>query len=312
MERLANSNYYSAKAYYGYKLNRKSRQYKEPPLLIYQMGKVGSRTVHKSLRALKLDMPIYHVHHLTRDYIAQKEERTKKYFYIKNKPRHIERSDPWQLRFLRKQIDKGLNGHKWRIVTLVRDPIAVNISTFFHHFREIEVLDSVYRIKSAYFDFETTIKLGDIEILTELFLEKVDHDRPLKYFDRELKSVFGIDVFASKFPKSKGYNVYEEEPANVLLIRLENLNKCAGDAFKEFLNIEGLTLTNTNRGIKKDYNIIYQMFKDSVVLPNTYIDKMYRSKYMQHFYSEEEIKRFKTRWRTSRNCADANNDVKKV
>lgn len=141
------------------------------------------------------------------------------------------------------------------------------------------------------------VTLEDIDVLTKHFFEKyTDHDFPLKYFDIEFKGVLGMDIFASEFPKSKGYKIYEGEQFDVLLIKLEALNNCGRDAFKDFLNIDEFKLSNTNVGNEKKYSVLYKAFKDSVVLPESYINKMYLSKYMKHFYSEEEIMRFENRW----------------
>ena len=116
------------------------------------------------------------------------------------------------------------------------------------------------------------------------------------FFDQELKAVLGIDVYASEFPKSKGYKIYKEKRSDVLVIRLENLHECAEKAFIEFLNVDRFKMINENVGSEKNYGHIYGMFKDSVVLPDSYIEKMYSSKYMKHFYSEEEIKKFRKKY----------------
>ena len=133
----------------------------------------------------------------------------------------------------------------------------------------------------------------------KISLAKVNHDSPLTFFDRELKIVFDIDVFASNFPKSKGYKIYEGEKADLLLIRLEDLNRCARDAFEDFLNIDKFTLESVNIGSQKKYALIYQKLKESIRLPDAYIDRMYQSKYMHHFYTTQEIQKFETKWRPS-------------
>lgn len=301
--RLAGINYCTARAYYMYRLHQLSHHHKEPPLIIYQMGKVGSRTIFNSLKPLKLDMPIYHTHGLTRSYIAEREIRSKRYFR-KEESNFINLIAPsWKSQYLRKLIDRGFDGKKCKVVTLARDPIAVNVAGFFERIDKVDYADSghMYTIKSIKDEYEFTGRIDDMASLKRIFFEKYAHDEPLTFFDCELKSVFGIDVFESEFPKSEGYKIYEGEQVDVLLIRLESLNECARKAFKEFLNIEGFTLVNINVGSEKDYAYLYQKFKDFVVLPDTYIDKMYSSKYTQHFYSEEEICRFKMRWRSSIN-----------
>lgn len=298
--RLADRNYYFAKAHYMRELRRKQEQHIAPPLVLFQMGKVGSSTIRKSLKALDLDMPIYHTHLLTKARIAKTEKERRKYFRTE---RYSYLKRPWLNQFLRKQIDDGLDGKKWKVVTLTREPIARNISTFFENL-EVKLLDSgdQYEIKSDYYDIDPTIvKLDHMQELIDLFFDRLDHDSPLTFFDRELKEVFGVDVFASEFPKARRYKIYRDEKADVLLIRLENLNDCVCDAFKEFLNIEEVTLIDTNIGSEKVYAPLYERFKDAVVLPESYVERMYTSKYMQHFYSEEEIAKFRAKWRTSGN-----------
>ncbi len=297
MGKLTGINYYTAGAYYKFRLYNSSKRFSGPPLLIYTMGKVGSQTVRDTLKSKKIDMPLYHLHHLKHDYIVAREKRDKKYF------RHRDLQYIWMLQYLRRKLDKGLNNKKWKIVTLIRDPIAVNVSSFFHHVNHVEFLGTQqgYRIKSRYYDFETTVKIQEAGILLKIFLEKVDHDSPVSFFDEEIKKVFGIDVYASDFIKSQGYKIYNGELADVLLIKMNNLNDCANEAFKEFLDLDQVDLVHTNLGSKKPYAPIYQAFKDRVILPDSYINKIYNSKFTQHFFSEEEINVFKETWCTSKN-----------
>jgi hypothetical protein len=293
IRRLAYKNYHSAKAYHNLSFHFSSSRRKEP-LIVFQMGKVGSTTVIRSLEATGLDMSIYHAHVLTQDAMDKVEKTYKKHFsYMSLTPNHL-----WESQYLRKQIDKGLRaGKKWKIVTLVRDPVVRNVSAFFQNL-DVELLDSNhrYRIKSTY-NFETTLDIEDIGKLVELFVETLDHDTPVIWFDSQLKPVFGIDVFASDFPISKGYKIYEGELADALVLRLENLDECARDAFQEFLGLEGFTLMKANVASEKPYYIIYRRFLDSAILPDSYLAEMYTSKYAQHFYSQEEISAFRARWR---------------
>ncbi|GJQ58180.1 MAG: hypothetical protein SCALA701_09810 [Candidatus Scalindua sp.] len=262
------------------------------------MGKVGSRTIFNSLQRLQLDMPIYHTHGLTQNYIDEKEIRSKRYFGT-DESDFIHLTVPWKSQYLRNLIKRGFDGKKCKVVTVVRDPIAVNISSFFERIDKVDFTESwrTYTIKSTKDEYEYKGRIDDMESLKSLFFEKCAHNESLTFLDNELKSVFGVDVFESEFPKSEGYRIYEGEQVDVLLIRLESLNDCAKKAFNEFLNIEDFTLVNINIGSEKDYAYLYQKFKELVVLPDTYIDKMYRSKYAQHFYSKEEIDRFITKWR---------------
>lgn len=295
IEQLAHKNYYTARAHYHYKLHRSDIKYHhKPPLVVYQMGKVGSSTVSRSLKAANTGRHIYQAHFLTPGLIDKYEKKRRNYLGTDREGdlKHI-----WQYQHLNKQLKRGLNGQRWKIVTLVRDPVARNLSTFFEH---IELLPSAtaqqWKLKSIEYDFEMTITNHNLDELIRLFFERCEHDNPLTFFDQEFKPVFNIDLFATDFPIAQGYKIYEAQQVDILLIRLENLNRCAAQAFKEFLDIDNLTIKSHNIGSEKDYADIYQMFKDSIVLPPSYIDWMYSSKFTRHFYSPAEIERFRAKW----------------
>lgn len=295
MRRLAQKNYYTARAHYLHELARLDRQYEEPPILVFQMGRVGSRTVVESLKAVNLDRRIHHFHYLAPDLVDKLEREREEIWFD---PHASAPKMLWLSRYVHRRVKRGLDGRKWKIVTLVRDPIARNVSSFFGQI-EVEPLQSgqKWKLKSKrYCDFEIVVNGNDVSELIEIFFECFPHDAPLVYFDREFKDVLNIDLYASRFPTSKGYKIYEEEEADVLLIRLGDLNDCATEAFKEFLNIANLTLVNTNVGSRKDYANFYRAFRDSVVFPAIYLDKMYSSKFAQHFYTEAELEAFRARW----------------
>jgi hypothetical protein len=296
LRRMLRQNAHLAKMYYHYTLERQCRQYSRPPLLLYQMGKVGSKSLQNSLEAIELDRPLFHVHFLMPERVRQSEKERRKYLGTGKEGllRHV-----WQYEYLLKQMAKGLDGRQWKIVTLTREPIGRNISAFFENL-DVEALDDGhYHIQSDYYGFETVVGLEDVDKLAQFFFERLRHDSPLVFFDQELKRMFGVDVFASEFPKSKGYKIYRDKQADVLLVRVENLSECACDAFHEFLGIEGFALTDANVASAKVYAPLYRRFRESVVLPEAYVEEMYASKYTQHFYSEGEIARFRAKWHTT-------------
>jgi hypothetical protein len=118
------------------------------------------------------------VHDLTRDTLDRDEKLYKKEFAISGfQPRHL-----WESQYLLKQIERGAKCRRWKVVTLVRDPIARNISGFF------QTLQSEFGL-----DYEKAESMDEEDVareLVDIFLEKVTwHDYPLTWFDTELKSV---------------------------------------------------------------------------------------------------------------------------
>jgi hypothetical protein len=177
--------------------------------------------------------------------------------------------------------------------------VSRNLSAFFENL-EVKSSDEGgrYEISSHYYKIPpTTIELNSLEPLSKLFFEKVNHDSADQFFDREIKGVLGVDVFSREFPKSKGYCIYEGEFADILLLRLEDLNRVAREAFREFLDIPDFELTSSNVGSEKGYALLYKKFKEDVDLPDEYLRRRYGSRYMRHFYSAGEIERFQEKWR---------------
>src|SRR5204863_3507104 len=108
---------------------RKELRYRHPdkkfnitaPILIHQMGKVGSSSVYETLLALDLDVPIYHSHVLNKfDEYEQSVKQT--------------RADPAKnIEFLRasralRRILDSKRWDSWSVITLVRAPIPRAIS----------------------------------------------------------------------------------------------------------------------------------------------------------------------------------------
>jgi len=289
---LAEQNYYSAKALWKWKQLKRMQAYGGDPIINYQMGKVGSSTIQSSLESLGLDQPVYHVHFLNPLRVREIERQRREYFRTE-KQGSLRR--PWLSEFLYERIQK--KDRHWMLITLVREPIARNISTFFENLEVTKKAGAAhYAVRSDYYGFDIEVDLENLNPLIALFFDRLVHERPLRYFDDEIRTVYGIDVFESAFPRDKGFKIYQADNADLLLMRLENLDGCADPAFKAFLGIDELALVNTNVASNKVYAPLYKAFKRSICLPQDYVDRMYDSKYTRHFYSDEEIQQFRRRW----------------
>lgn len=259
-------------------------------LVVYQAGKVGSSTIMASLKVLPNIWRVHHVHTLTAEGIATREaiyrkltqERASSYF-----PRacHLLSS-----RYLRKKLptaaDDVLPAARWKVITLVREPIGRNISEFF------QVIDAKLP------NFVTRYNAGALTIdeTVQTFWECFDHDDALHWFDQEIKPVLGIDVFAEPFPKVQGYQIYHGPFADLLLLKLEQIDECAGAAFGEFLGLENFRLVKTNVAEEKAYAAAYKEFKQRIALSPAYLQRMVGSRYVQHFYSDAEIDAMCAKW----------------
>jgi lipopolysaccharide biosynthesis protein len=253
-------------------------------ILVYQMGKVGSKSVFQSLtkyhneRGIPLDA--HHIHFLTdldeMEAIVRRERENPKATL-----RHIAKA--WRLR------ERVLleDGQPWNVISLVREPVARNIATHFHTLHET-IPDWKARMSDGRLD---------LKLLQDLFFSTPSiHSAPIEWFDKQLKPVFGVDVYATPFPHEKGYQIYLDEPrAPTLAIRLEDLDRCSAEAMSEFLGLEDFLLTRANVGAEKDYAEVYEAFK-RIPLPKEYVEATYATKYARHFYTDAERAAFAARW----------------
>lgn len=128
LQSLKRQNYAATKAYSQllWRWKMRSRWPPSNPIVIYQMGKVGSTTIVESLRRSVPERSIFHVHFLSTEGIKIEED-----FYREHLSRigaiHDHLLESW---YLSEQFDKITSDEKYKIITLVREPIARNISAF--------------------------------------------------------------------------------------------------------------------------------------------------------------------------------------
>ncbi|NOH04658.1 MAG: hypothetical protein HND47_23155 [Chloroflexi bacterium] len=252
------------------------------PIIIFQPGKVGSTSIHTSLernyQRSGLFVPIYHAHIL--ENIDQQIEfvsrvRTSASNTVK---KLLKGKD------LRRQIDEHPE-ISWNVISLVRDPVAQKVSALFQLIDEY-IPDWRQRTSSDLIMNMQKILVGQ---------EEFEPERLDSWFDKQIKPIWGIDVLAIPFSSEKGYHIYRDKNLNLIIIRLEDLNRVAKRAFQEFLGFREFEIISTNVGAEKPYHSLYEQFK-KIPIPVSYLEKAYSTKYVQHFYTDDEIAKFRSRW----------------
>lgn len=269
------------------------------PLLVYQMGKVGSSTIVASLHAAPdthARYSVYHVHWLSPERLRYEEE-----LYLSARTQqpagYFHPSYVWAGQHLSRRLRNERDSTKWTVITLLREPISRNISSFFENLETLLGYDFRSRLKEVGIEkvVEDLRQLFAENYLEEGAIERFDAN-PMTWFDKELKKVFGVDVYATPFPRERGYAVYETPRARVLLLRLEDLKVHGGAPVKEFLGSSDFSLVSANQAQDKAYSEIYTAFASELILPISYVETIYRSRYSTHFYSPKELERFRSKW----------------
>lgn len=242
------------------------------PVIVYQMGKVGSRSVVASLQAR--DVLVYHAHSLNAPLLRQR----------------LTEVNPLYTGGLRHWIwlhDYVLQKRNVpvKFITLVRDPIAQNVASFF------ENLDRFTDTPHAYAHYS-------LEQLLDLFYaqNRDSNDYPLTWFDKTIKAVPGIDVFAHPFPQERGYQTLTVGKHALLLLKVEMDDDLMAQAIGEFLGLADFRLLSANIGDEKAYADLYRAFKARVVIREDILDTHYNATYTRHFYTPEEIETMRRRW----------------
>lgn len=244
-------------------------------VFIYSMGKVGSNSLSYTLESAGIDCSSKHYFGGEQLHFFQNHK--------SNWPGKAYRK--WAQFYLRQQPKKV------NIITLVRDPLARNLSMTFFSLERIlyHTLQSKdgRNLKGQNLSRSELIQIG--------FEEQLNHRGPLLWFEEEFGAVVGINVYDFPFDQSAGYSIIEQEHVRVLILKLEKLQSLE-KVIAKFVGLKDFKLRSANRSEKNWYADLYKEFKQNFVPTEEYIQLLYESKFMKHFYSKEEIEQLRKRW----------------
>lgn len=271
------------------------------PILVYQMGKVGSSSVRNSLfRSRDARTAFVFMSH---EYLPVRNRRLDRLALL---PRDrdaldvevrqaravYERFPPWRrltwrfrehlyLRQIYEQIIR--RGRPAKIITLVRDPVAANLSMFF------QIID--HYLGEPYVEGRWSV-----EELAAGFLRTYPHVRPVLWFDVEFAPTTGVDVYSHAFPREAGVQSITRGPLEVLILKCEQPDEVKADAIARFIGLPSLTLVRSNTAASKPYARQYEAVRQALDVPDSLLDEMYESRFARHFYTDGERQAFRARW----------------
>jgi hypothetical protein len=253
-------------------------------LFIFQMPKTGSQTVEASLQDCAVGEQILRCHFLSRQRIAElqgvlgqagssawRQQVEEQICFSKRLSRILRIRN--LLRLCKIKIPK------LKVITAVREPVSLGLSSIFQN--------------SRYF-----VPQPDA-LSAELCNEILQRPRMLSsledWFDLELKPVTGVDVFQTPFAYDRGFAIYENSRARVLLYRFEALQQLDG-ILREFLGQDVPRIVSRNLSQDKAYRPHYDRVKRHIRLPLEFLMRRYQSRLACHFYSPRELAGFVRRW----------------
>ena len=228
------------------------------PILVYQMGKVGSSSVFKSLDALHDGWVIQLHDYQPHEYTRRKLRRRMVFDFATKEKQQI------------------------KVITLTREPVGRNVACLFENF--------VQWTGRSWNDPDISI-----ELLKDYFINNLDHKEPLRWFDENLNAHFGIDCYAKPFSEN-GFQFYEHGSVSVLAMQCELPDPTKEELIDDFVGLSGFHLKHVNVGSEKPYKELYREFKEKVRFSSSYLKMMCESRYFKHFYKQAVIDEVHDRW----------------
>lgn len=323
------------------------------PILIYQMGKVGSTTICSALQDAYPDRTIMHIHCLDKEELDRYESHLNKSGLLNKGHRHL-------LDESRKGIQLVRSGKPYNVITLTRDHVARTISYFFENLGSI-----LYQFNAAIplftFDDQSVSQINKVLIRNEKFeahneivrllTSKVSGKRfknynnldgflikqsgkpnfvekykrsfyrfgynqeilsylldafykslessleVMRWYDTEFNINLGIDIFQFLFNPTDGFTHCKKDESNFIVMQSELDNEMKAKYLTEhFPKLNMDTNKSGNVSIHKHYSELYKAFKKEVVFEEEYLDKVYNSKYMRYFYTQDQLQAFRMKW----------------
>lgn len=251
------------------------------PVLVWQMGKVGSKSILNLLEAAH-EFAVFHFHHSNPEIID----------IVKNRHDKTGNDYPANLKFSMEFLEtmeaiKASSNQPIKIVSAVRDPLERNISAFFQNL-------ALYAPPQPPADVK---KYADL--LIEQFIQEYDQTLPLLWFNREINSATDLNVFEGQMDPETSQFRLTSEKFDLLVLRVEDSDELKAKLLNDFLNRENLVFRRDNKSSVKSYANLYKNFLERIVIPKHMIDLLYDSQLCRTFYSPEEIMKMKEKWKIS-------------
>ena len=244
-------------------------------VVVHTVGKVASSTIYYGAKATLVNHQLFHTHTLN----PVRMERIVRVLQRHGNSLSIESGHIKDSRDLAPiLLDKSI---EFKIITLIRDPIARDVSAFFENLNIFGVdQNNLPTVDEACKKFVATYPNNTIE----------------EWFSDEFCKVFGIDLFAMDFPKDVGWNIFSKDNFKFLLMKAETPDDVKQNVVAAFLECPRFKISNANIMSEKFDKSYYKNFK--VQLKHYIAEKLksYDGDYVKYFYSDSEIDSMRQQW----------------
>jgi hypothetical protein len=237
-------------------------------------GKVGSTTVHKAVRKLP-GYQSFQNHFISEQGVAEARRQHPE----EHPPVHLLQGEAIR-RELLADPERPI-----KLITLMRDPVARALSNLFQHPAIFHTDGGIRELP-----LEAIMTTAREQILCSLAFTE-------QWFDHELSALLGYDFFSRGFEGDDGFQTVREGRFELLAGKLESLSSNGAGCIGRFLDLGcDLPIPVSHARSATGEAAVYDQLKRSFKLPGDLLDEVYSSRACRHFYTPEELARFRKLW----------------
>ncbi|MEA5575033.1 putative capsular polysaccharide synthesis family protein [Anabaena sp. UHCC 0451] len=237
------------------------------------MGKVGSSTIYTTLDTELKVANIVHVHYLSRKWLETRDP-------------SISDNHPSVKQAKQIQKLKSTPGKHFKIISIVRDPIAKKVSGFFQN-------PHLYGLTQ-----QELLTISPYDACDLIVKNRMKFYDAVEWFEQEFAEFTGIDIYQQSFNHSEKQQFIAGKNLDVMILRLEDFkdNETILLNLQKFIDFPIQKITNANVTEEKPFAALNKQVVDMIKFPDDFVNDIYASKYCQHFYTQTEINKFKIKW----------------
>lgn len=169
-----------------------------------------------------------------------------------------------------------------KIISLFRDPVAVMAADFFRKLR--------------WFSGDKSTAESLVKIFHEQYLGQNRHQRIIKWYEEELGKFLGLNIRQFPSPAESGYIVFKQGVYECLLMNSNLPDKDKSRIIADFLGVQGLEIKKLNVIKEEETARLYEGFKNQLKIDLFYLQQIYSTEFVKHFFNKEEVDKFIKKW----------------
>lgn len=188
---------------------------------------------------------------------------------------------------------------KVKIFAAIREPISRDLSRLYEQFTMMFTSDTnrmlEYNLSNPLFQDG-----GDAQLCFDLYYDSPqarDELYSIGHFMERFKENI-LDLSQYPFDKEKGYTIIQEGNVEVFVYQLEKMNQIVKEASQFVGGKPFHSWVKGNEASSKWIHTSYKEAQKKLRISQEYFDRSYNCPWLSHFYSPEDIEKFKGKWRS--------------